>query len=100
MNVAETVTSIIAEHCEIGTDASDLAANQHMRLETLELDSLAMLEIVFEIEEQLNVELPFDPAKPEEYVNATVSDIVERVEAILALQPSSVSASGTNKGSS
>lgn len=84
MNVAETVTSIIAEHCEIGTNASDLVIDDGTRLDTLGLDSLAMLEIVFEIEEQLGVELPFDAAKPEEYANATVSNIVHRVEALLA----------------
>ncbi len=89
MKVAATVISIIAENCEIGTDVSDLAARMDTRLETLDLDSLAMLEIVFEIEEQLNVELPFDPAKPEEYSDATVGDIVQRVEAILARQSQS-----------
>ena len=84
VNTAETVKAIIAKHSEVvAADPGTLIAKDS-RLDELGIDSLGMLEIVFDIEEQLDNELPFDVGNPEEYANATVGDLLGRIEALLA----------------
>lgn len=84
MNVTETVISILEDHRDPTSGASDLPIGEATPLDTLGVDSLAMLEIIFEIEEKLDIELPFNGGNPADFANVTVSDLVSQIEAILA----------------
>lgn len=84
MSITEKVTAIIAEHCEGPGGEPDVVVTEDSRLDSLGLDSLALLEIIFEIEEELGIELPFDASNQEEYADVTVGDMIRRVEAMMA----------------
>ncbi len=84
MSTAEIVKAIIAKHSELVAAEPGTRIAEDSRLDELGIDSLGMLEIVFDIEEQLDIELPFDVGNPEEYANATVGDLLGRIEALLA----------------
>ena len=70
--VLKTVTEIVAEHA--GMAAEDIQ-ERHSLENDLGLDSLGQVEIVMEIEDQLDVDIP--DSITEEV--RTVGDIVERV---------------------
>jgi len=84
VSTAEIVKAIIAKHSELVAAEPRTRIAEDSRLDELGIDSLGMLEIVFDIEEQLDIELPFDVGNPEEYANATVGDLLGRIEALLA----------------
>lgn len=84
VSVTATVISILENHRDPTSGASDVALGEETRLDALGVDSLAMLEIIFEIEEQLDIELPFNGGNPADYANVTVGDLVRQIEAILA----------------
>ena len=70
--VLKTVTEIVAEHA--GMAVEDIQ-ERHSLENDLGLDSLDQVEIVMEIEEQLDVDVPDSIAEEVR----TVGDIVERV---------------------
>lgn len=56
-------------------------------LETLGVDSLGLVELLFEVEDQLGIAAPRDFASP-----TTVSDLVTIVEAMMAMRPQAAAA--------
>ena len=78
----EQVIAIIAEQAMLSPDEVKLSDNP----EDMGLDSLALVEIVFSIEETFDVSVPFnanDPASSE-FDISSVRKIVEAVKALVA----------------
>lgn len=82
MEVRETVIAIIAEKALLDpvdvTDDSSLAA--------LGMDSLALVEAVFALEETFDIAIPFNANDPQEgrFDASTVGSIIAAVEDLLA----------------
>ncbi len=88
-SVAKRVIDVIARHTfeqrEIGLDDT---------VEALKIDSLAMAEIMFDLEEEFDIVIEFNVNRPDEDENfrfATVREAVQRIEE-LAAQPSATRA--------
>jgi acyl carrier protein len=81
-DVADKIVAIIAEQAvldpaEVTMDASP---------ESLGLDSLGLVEIVFAIEEAFDISVPYNANEPDasEFDISTVAKIVEAVERLIA----------------
>jgi acyl carrier protein len=79
VQVAQTIKKIIANQSsrtpEDITDESDLAS--------LGLESLDLLEIVYEIETQFNIHIPYNANASERLPLTTVGEVVRAVEAVI-----------------
>jgi acyl carrier protein len=75
--IATQIRTALAKHLK--RDVSKVRVQDNLR-EDLGLDSLAMLEMVFEVEEAFNLEIPDDDLSR----ITTVGDVVAYVEARLA----------------
>jgi acyl carrier protein len=79
VQVAETIKKIIAKQLnrapEEITDESDLTS--------LGVESLDLLEIVFEIETQFDIQVPYNANAPGKLSLSTVGDVVTAVEALV-----------------
>lgn len=77
MEIAETIRAIIAKQVnrppEEITDETNLAA--------VGLDSLDLLEVIFEIESQFDIDLPYNANNPEELGLTTVGVVIRKIEA-------------------
>lgn len=82
MTVREKVIAIIAEKAVL--DASDVTLDS--RLDALGMDSLAMVEAIFAMEECFDITIPFNANDPEEgrFDISSVGSIVAAVEDLLA----------------
>lgn len=80
--VEETITEIIAEQAMV--DASEV--NMESRLDELGLDSLALVEVVFGIEEAFDVSVPFNANDPSDstFDISNVQSIVTGVKQLIA----------------
>ncbi|HWB47707.1 MAG TPA: phosphopantetheine-binding protein [Stellaceae bacterium] len=78
-DVFGAVTEIIAKHCSL--DAATLTADT--RLEDIQVQSLDLVEIVFEIEERFGIEVPPNADAESRLEFATIGAIVDGVERIL-----------------
>lgn len=83
-DVAGKIIEIIAEQAMLETDDVKLDASP----DSLGLDSLGMVEIVFAIEERFDVSVPFNANDPSDtdFNVATVADIVAGVKRLIAEQ--------------
>ena len=81
-DVHEGVARIIAEQAMI--DASDITPET--KLEDLGLDSLALVEVVFGIEETFDVSVPYNANDPSEsdFKLTTVGEVVSGVKSLIA----------------
>ena len=81
-DVFEGVARIIAEQAMV--DANDI--KPETRLEELGLDSLALVEVVFGIEETFDVSVPYNANDPTEsdFKLDTVAEVVAGVEHLIA----------------
>lgn len=81
-SVTDKIIAIIAEKALI--DASCL--NSQSRLDDLGLDSLAMVEMIFSIEEHFDIQVPFDANNPDhsEFDLSSIETIARAVEALVA----------------
>ena len=83
-NVKENVIGIIAEQAVL--EPSDIAMDQS--LEDLGIDSMALVEAIFAIEETFDIQVPFNANEPEksEFDISSVAAIVAAVEKLVAEQ--------------
>lgn len=84
MSVADTVKRIIAEQAML--DPSDVSDKS--TLEDLGLDSLGLVECIFAIEEEYDVQVPFNANEPEksDFDISSVATITAAVEGLIAEQ--------------
>ncbi len=84
-DVKAGVARIIAEQAMV--DVGDITPET--RLEDLGLDSLAMVEIVFGVEETFDVSVPYNANDPSEseFKLDTVAEVVAGVENLIAGKP-------------
>ena len=79
MQVAEGIRNIIANQLKLApnevTEESNLAA--------LGIESLDLLEIVFEIETQFDIHVPYNANEADKLALATVGDVVRTVQAVI-----------------
>ncbi len=82
--VKSKVISIIAEQAAL--DISDV--KPEASLEDLGIDSLALVESIFSIEETFDITVPFNANNPEEseFDISSVSSIIKAVEGLVAAQ--------------
>ena len=83
-NVKDRVIGIIAEQALIAP--GDVAMDQS--LEDLSIDSMALVEAIFAIEEEFDIQVPFNANEPDksEFDISTVATIVAAVEMLVAEQ--------------
>lgn len=81
-DVKQAVARIIAEQAMV--DASEIGAET--KLEDLGLDSLALVEVVFGIEETFDVSVPYNANDPSEsdFKLTTVGEVIQGVEHLIA----------------
>lgn len=79
MQIAETIKQIIAKQVnrapEEITDDSEL--------ESLGIESLDLLEIVYEVETQFRIQVPYNANEPGAIALSTVGDVVRTVETLV-----------------
>ena len=82
MQVRDKVIAIIAEKAVL--DISDVTPDS--RLDALGVDSLAMVEAIFAMEEAFDIAIPFNANDPQEgsFDISTVGSIVAAVEDLIA----------------
>ena len=83
-DVKDKVIRIIAEQAML--DPSDIAMTQS--LEDLGIDSLGLVESIFSIEEEFDIQVPFNANEPEksDFDISSVAAIVGAVEGLVAAQ--------------
>lgn len=73
----ERILEIIRRHMPQG----DTPLSAETPLEDLEIESLDLVEIIFEIEDTFDIEIPYNANEENEFT--TVGQIVDRVKAIM-----------------
>lgn len=81
-SVSDTIIAIIAEKALL--DPATIAPESS--IEGLGLDSLALVETIFAIEERFDIDVPFDAGNPSgpEFDLTSVASIVRAVEGLIA----------------
>jgi acyl carrier protein len=79
-DVLDDVRLIISKHCSVGIEA----LTPETKLEEIDIESLDLVEIIFEIEERFKIEVPQNTSKESHLEFTTVGEIVAGVRAILA----------------
>ncbi|MEM9349463.1 MAG: acyl carrier protein [Pseudomonadota bacterium] len=84
MSVDQKVKAIIAEQAML--EPKDVLDDS--TLESLGLDSLGLVECIFAIEEEYDIQVPFNANEPEEsdFDISSVANIVKAVESLIAEQ--------------
>ena len=79
---AQTIIGIIAEQALL--DPADLTIDT--RLDALALDSLAMVELIFALEETFDISVPFNANDPgtQEFDLSSVGAIIQAVEGLVS----------------
>lgn len=85
MNVKDRVIRIIAEQAVM--DAAEVTPEK--TLEDLGIDSLGLVESIFAIEEEFDIQVPFNANNPSEsdFDISSVAAIVRAVEGLVAQKP-------------
>ena len=85
-SVKDRIIAIIAEQAVL--DQSDISMDQS--LEDLGIDSMALVEAIFSIEEEFDISVPFNANEPEksEFDISSVASIVAAVKKLIAEQKS------------
>ena len=80
-SVRKTVIEILAEHALL--ESKDVYDNSS--LESLGIDSLALVEVIFSLEESFNITIPFNANDPgsTNFDISSVSSVVSAVESII-----------------
>jgi nodulation protein F len=86
-DVAEKIIAILRKNMR----NPDKEINLETKLTDLEIESLDLAVIVFDIEDTFGIQIPYN-ANEEVADFATVNSVVERVKAVLAQQPSNAAA--------
>lgn len=84
MSVKDKVLAIIAEQAVV--DVSDVKPEQS--LDDLGIDSLGLVESIFAIEEEFDIQVPFNANEPtqSDFDISNVASIVKAVESLVASQ--------------
>lgn len=84
--VADTVRGILAEQAML--DLEDVSTSS--TLEDLGLDSLGLVEVIFAIEEEFDVQVPFNANEPDksDFDISSVQKIIEGVQTLISEQAS------------
>lgn len=79
--VEDRILAVIARQAMLGPDA----VTPDARLDQLGLDSLAQVELIFQLEEMFGISIPFDATGPgaEGGALATVADVIAAVMALV-----------------
>lgn len=82
VQVKDKVIDILAQQAML--DPGDIAPDAS--LESLGVDSLGLVEIVFAIEEEFDIQIPFNANEPDakEFDISSVGSIVSAIEALVA----------------
>jgi acyl carrier protein len=93
-NLNDEVTDIISRHSSLnaGESLGVNALTPETRLADINIESLDLVEIIFEIEEHFKIEVPYNANNPNSGPHLefnTVGEIVEGVRSILAKSPTS-----------
>ena len=82
--IARRVLEILAEQAGLGIDE----LTQESTLEDLGIDSLGVVEAIFAIEEQYDIEVPFNANEPtaSEFDTSSVGAIIRAVEELVRQQ--------------
>jgi acyl carrier protein len=83
MSVEQDVIEIIKK--KVRVDRTDIGTND--KLQDLGLESLDALELVFDIEEKFNIEIPVNANDANIGGFETVGDVVREVEKLVAKKP-------------
>lgn len=80
-NIAERVIDIVASKAMLERESITLAST----MDDLGIDSLALVELVFAVEEAFDVQVPYNANEPEnsEFDISTVGAVVESVRKLL-----------------
>jgi acyl carrier protein len=79
-DVLDEVTNIISKHSSLAVDA----LKPETRLDEIDVQSLDLVEIMFEIEDRFKIEVPHNANAGSRLEFTTVGQIVEGVRSILA----------------
>jgi acyl carrier protein len=81
-DIAPAVRAILAARAGIGP----AELTDGVRLDTVGLDSMALVEAVFELEERFDIAIPFNANRPEDDADrlATVGAVIRAVETLVA----------------
>jgi acyl carrier protein len=79
-DVLDEIKKIIAKHTSVGAEAMTPAT----RLDEIDVQSLDLVEIVFEIEDKFKIDVPFNSNTESRLEFATVGQIAAGVQSILA----------------
>lgn len=80
VDIFNDVRDIIAKHSSLGAEALTPETN----LDELNIQSLDLVEVMFEIEERFKIEIPYNAKADSRLEFTTVGQIAEAVRAILA----------------
>jgi acyl carrier protein len=81
MTTLESVQAILKTNFDLSSDVVQPEA----RLEDLDIDSLAVIEVMFAVEEEFKVTVPSEPATLQDQMN-TVGDLVAYIDRLVAEQ--------------
>ena len=87
MTTLESVQTILKKNLGLSADAVKLETT----LESLAIDSLALIEVMFDIETELRITIPIDASATQSQLK-TVGDLIAYVDKLLADQVSPLSA--------
>ena len=79
MQVAEGIRNIIANQLKLAPNE----VTEESNLASLGIESLDLLEIVFEIETQFDIHVPYNANEADKLALATVGDVVRTVQAVI-----------------
>jgi len=80
VDVLDEIRHIISKHCSLGVEA----LRPETRLEEIGIESLDLVEIIFEIEERFEIEVPHNTNMESRLEFRTIGEIVVGVRSILA----------------
>ena len=82
--VEDRILAVIARQAMLGLEA----VAPDVRLDQLGLDSLGLVELIFQLEEMFDISIPFDAADPltGDSAMTTVGDVIAAVRALVDLR--------------
>ena len=81
MTTLDTMQSILKKNLDISADL----VKPETTLESLAIDSLALIEVMFEVEEEFKITVPMEPSATQEQLK-TVGDLIVYIDALIADQ--------------
>lgn len=79
-DVLDEIRHIISKHSSLGVEA----LTPETRLDEIDVQSIDLVEIMFEVEERFNIEVPYNTNAESRLEFTTIGQIAEGVSSILA----------------